>query len=528
VTIRLRVYDPTNTSLLGTVAYPHHIGFSADLRVPGALVFQVDKDNSTDRGLLQPLRVVRVWDDVDGDLEAYVVQDQPAEVITPGMDPTVRYVCRHVRSWLGYDTGGATLWPYGGIGPGSLEQNPRWFGPMGFDFPALVGVPEPTSGGAPTRENWADANAERLVFAERAVYRRELPAGDPSEVGKPSRMWFTSASWTDVRVWLDGAEVPSLNTPVGDRSIRTLDLVYDGEPHVICFDGVGTPPVGFLNSLAWTWGIILTDANDEPNIWNVENRLFTTFNSVTYGGPTPPSLPYWQAWEDYADGDYPGVTVGFVADRAVDEAQARGALAGLTMGFTPTLDSDGLAWTQEFARSFPMQRLGRLFDALGPFGCEVDVTPAGVLEVWQNRGQDRTGTVTIDYPYRLGATGRGVQATRYLAQTEGGFIALTDTAAETAFGVVMEDVVSLGNDLHGHIVADPLAAQLADDAGIRNEVQVDLPDDVVPYRHVWLGDVVNCWSDADHTSAPMRVTAFAGGLADKSPHTEWKAVLEPA
>lgn len=516
------VYDVTNTTKLGTLAKGHSIGWVADLRVPGALVLSVDVAAAADRALLQKLRVIRVR--IDGtDREAYVIQDDPKELVAD--IPVVMYQCRHLLSWLGYGTGGAVLWPYGGLD--GLQQSPRWFGPMGFDFPTVV-APEPTTGGPLTRENWQDPLAERFVFTARAVYRRVL-AATPLREG-PARMWLTSASWTEVRVWFDGAEVPALSTPIGDRSIRMLDVPYDGEEHVICFDCLGSPPAGLSNSLGWTWANLYADDLGEYNDWGqMEGRLFTTFNSATYTGPTAPSPPLWQAWEDYADGGYPGVTVGRVAATGVDEAQVRGLLPTVTYDFDETVDSGSVAWEYEFARSFRPQRLGHLLESLAGFGCEPEMTPAGVLRLHQQRGTDRTATVTISTrSFSLALTGRGHQATRYLTETDGGFGEVVNATVETALGTAMEDYVSLGEDLHPHTIDEAILLQLDEDSSAYDEFEVDLPDDVVPHVDVFLGDLVQCRSDADGALAPARITSLRAQVQRDNSRIQWSAILEPA
>ena len=500
--VRFDVYDVTNTTKLGELAEPHQLGFYADLRAGGTMLFSLDAASAADRALLAHLRIVRV--NIDGtDREAYIVQDKPSEMAPSDERPVVAHMLRHLLSWVGYQQGGAVLWPYGGLT--GLQQSPRWFGPMSFDFPAVV-RPEPTTGGPLTREGWPDPRAERFVFASHAVYRRLL-TGNPALDG-PSRMWFTTAAWTEARVWFDGAELLALSTPVGETSIRTYDLPYDGLDHVVFIDARGTPPAGKDNSLGWTWGLLLDDANGEPNI--LGNRLFTTFNSTTYTGPTAPTVPYWQAWEGYTD--YPGVTVGFVAGTALDEAQARGLLPGVTRDFDNDDDSGGNAWTEVFARAFPMQKVGHLLDALAPFRCEPEMTPAGLLRLHQQRGTDRTATVTVTTGFSLSATGRGPIATRYLYETEGGFGAVTDAAAEAALGVALEDVAQLGEDIDPDTILAALTAQLTLDASTADELQVGLPPGVVPYDDVFLGDTVQCKSDVDGTVADVRITSFTAEL----------------
>lgn len=515
------VYDTTNTTKLGELAEMHTLGFNSDLRVPGTMILSLDAVSTTDRALMQPLRIVRVNDGTN-DLEAYIIQDLPQEVM-PAEDgtPVVNYKLRHLLTWLGYQLGGAVLWPYGGIG--GLEQSPRWFGPMSFDFPATI-EPEPTSDGPLTRSGWPDPRAERLVFNDRAVYRRLL-TGNPSLDG-PSRMWFTCATWTTARVWFDGAELTGLASSYGDGTIHTYDLPYDSQDHVICIDAEGTPPPGRTNSLGWTWALLVDDANGEPNI--LGNRLFTTFNSTTYTGPTPPTVPYWQAWEDYLV--YPGVTVGFVAGVALTEAQAHGLLPGVTWDFDDDFDSDSDAWLRLFARAFRMQKLGHLLDALEPFLCEPEMTPAGLLRLHQVRGTDKTGTITINTAYELGATGRGPRATRYLYETEGGFGQAIDAAAEASLGAAMEDVIQLGEDLHVMSIAEAIEAELAQDAATYSEITVRFPDSVVPYGAgaggVFLGDMVQCVSDVDLTVVDVRLVSFVGELIDDNGTIEWSGIAE--
>ncbi len=517
MTVRLDVYDVTNTAKLGELSKAHGIGWFTDLRDPGTMIFGVDVANAADRALLEHFRVVRV--NIDGtDVEAFVVQDTPAELAVDDERPFVTYQLRHLVTWLGYQQGGAVLWPYGGLT--GRQQSPRWFGPMSFDFPDVV-RPEPTTDGPLTRRGWPDPRAERLVFASKAIYRRLL-TGVPDRDG-PARMWFTTAAWTEARVWFDGAELTALSTPVGETSVRTLDVPYDGEDHVIFIDARGTPPAGHDNSLGWTWANLEQDAAGE---WEeIGDRLFTTFNSATYDGPVPPTAPFWQAWEEWVD--YPGVNVGFVAGAAIDEAQARGLLPGMTRDFDGTNDSDAVPWATTFARAFRMQKLGPLLDSLAPFGCEPEMTPTGVLRLHQARGTDRTATVTVTTPFTLSITGRGPQATRYLYETEGGFGTAESAAAEAALGVKLEDLAELGEDLDPDTIAEALAAQLARDASTYHEVAVDLPSDVEPYDDVFLGDTVLCTSSADGAAAPVRLTSFRATVADANGHVSWAATGEP-
>jgi hypothetical protein len=517
--MRLDVYNATNTTKLGELSAAHDIGFTADLRVPGALVFSVDAASTADRALLKPWRVVRVHRPGTGDLEAYRVQDMPAEVRVADERPYVSYQCRHLLSDLGFQQGGAVLWPQGGLD--GLQQSPRWFGPMGWDHQPDGREAEPTTGGIVQRLDWPEPEpwlTERVVFAERIVMRRELAAA-PSFAG-PSRMVFTTAWWTKATVWLDGVEVAGLRTQVGETITKAVDLVYDGEPHVVCIIAEGEPPATFQNSLAWMWA--QADVDSDGNVeWG--SRIFSSFNSITFDGPTPPTVPYWEAWSDI---DPPGVTCGFVSQTWLDEAKDRGLLTWLTADYDENNDSAINGWSHRFSRAFPLMKGGQLHDQLEAFGAEVHVTPNGTLQLFEERGENRTATVTISTAFALSAAGQGPQATRYLFETDAGISTAAHPTAETEWGIGVEDIASFPNDLGPHDVLDVVAEQLVRDAGFHNEIDVDLPDDLVPYADLGVGDRVRCVADVDGTEATMRVTALMAAVIDTG-HVEWSAFLEP-
>jgi hypothetical protein len=147
------------------------------------------------------------------------------------------------------------------------------------------------------------------------------------------------------------------------------------------------------------------------------------------------------------------------------------------------------------------------------------------------RGTDRTGTVTISVPFGLATTGRGPQSTRLLYETEGGFGKMIDAAAETLWGVAFEDVAQLGEDIDPETAAEALAEQLARDAAVHHEFEIDLPPNIKPYgigagvgdHSVWIGDRIQATSDLDGTVAPVRLTSLAGAVDDDNGEVAWIA-----
>jgi hypothetical protein len=525
--LKLDVYDTDATTYLGTLTEAFHVEGFVDLRIPGTASFNVDIASSGDLDLLlgasrdQTRRWVRFRTGATpgaGDLDfAVIVQDIPADVIDIEPEPgrtltTVAFQCPGALSVLGYREGGAALYPYGGID--GEQQNPRYFGPMSWDFPD-VSRPEPTVGGTLTRAGWPDSRTERFVPDGPSLYRRIL-TGVADRAGNAA-MWMTSASWTEVEVYFDGRRVPELRQAKGSREIVRWFMPYDGEDHLIFFDVKGTPPSGQTHSLGWVWASV-EDEDDEE----LGQRLFSTFHTSSVDSFTAPA---WQAWENYSS--YPGVTVGLVADVWLTEAQDRGLLEFLGSDFDWDDDSDDQAWVKEFSRGFRVQKGGQLVDSLSAFRCEPHVTPEGTLRLFQQRGTDKSVSVTVTSPFSLALAGRGVQATRLIYETDGGFGTAVDAAAEAALGAKLEDVAQFGEDLDPDSVLDAVLEQLAEDAKIENAVDVSLPDDIVPGVDVWVGDTVSCESHLDGTSGPVRLTAFRFEVDNDTGHVDWSAIGEP-
>jgi hypothetical protein len=522
--LTFEVYNPTNTTYLGTLSAMHGIGFDADVRVPGSLVFNVDLASTADIALLSWRNVIRVKDGANW-LEAYVVADSNSDYVSDDEIPTRSYECPHILSWLGYDKGGAVLWPQGGTN--GLQQSPRWFGPQGWDWDEPAGLPEPTTDGPLTRLNWPDVDGERFVFNERAEYRRVL-TGDINTAGVQTAIFFTTAWWTEARFYLDGAEINTLSTPVGDVTIRMFGFMYDGQDHVVYIDAHGDPPTGRTNSLGFVWAkATVPEDSDYTLDFDYQSAMYRSFNTTTFGGSNW-TLPVWRANEDYADGDRWGVTVGLIMKTAVDEAQSRGLLTGMTYNFDQDIDSYGEPWAKLFVRSIGPEKLGSIVDSLAEFDCEPTISAEGLFSIFQLRGADRTATVTIDVPFALSASDRGPVATRYFVETQEGFDQRPGVAIEAALGTAMEEFLSLGDDVALYNIKNVIDIQQGKDSGVESTYEVDVPPDVVPYVDFKLGDRVTTQSTQNPaTKITMRVLQLRCQVDDENGTVSWTTQLEP-
>jgi hypothetical protein len=176
----------------------------------------------------------------------------------------------------------------------------------------------------------------------------------------------------------------------------------------------------------------------------------------------------------------------------------------------------------------PDANVGRLFDELSDWGCDIHVHPTGnTLQVWAERGQDRSATVQVAAPFDLDLSSSGLVATRMLYETAGGMGRAVNSAAEAELGVVMAQYVQFGTSYAPDEIADAVAFQLPRDAQPWREVDVDFPDDVTPYDDCDLGDVVTVVSEVDGTSSPMRITSVGCQVTDDYGPV-WFGTAEPA
>lgn len=294
--MKLDVYDTANSTFLGTLSEVHDVTFVDDLLIPGMARFQVDAASSSDLALLQPRRIVRFRTGPTpgvGDVFAAVVQDRPAELGSdiepePGSSvTTVTFECPGLLSWVGYQAGGAVLYPYGGLE--GRQQNPRVFGWYTADFddsdweqvgPGMVDGKISTAG-------WPDPRAvayRNRNGSERTIYRRSLKGG--AGVAGPARM-YVAANWrTAVEVWLDGEKV--LEKPADETGLFAVDVDYEELDHqlaVVVEGGIGR--------WAFTWvSLVPTDSAARLD-WHQ-----TWFDDSGWSAPTAAGPIHTDGWPD--------------------------------------------------------------------------------------------------------------------------------------------------------------------------------------------------------------------------------------
>lgn len=517
------VYNPAGTTLLGTLAEAHNVSLEiTSSRLSSWLQFTVDLESEDDIALLQPRRVIRVFDG-GIDMGAYFVHDMPAVVAEPDELPGVSYTCLSLESWLGSGrVGGAVVYPFGGVeGKRYVQISGRWdprrFGAFDQDFDDEW-WPNAPAAGPLTTEGWPDDQAEALAFNNRALFRRTIPTGD---VVGPARM-FMVAQW-DVRVTVYRNSEPVLRKNWGETGLFTVDEYYDGLGDVIVIKAEKLPGNHgqVVGRVGWTWIRleVKTDLFGNEN-YRLGTVLRRTFNSADF----PEAESFWLRFNDYDE--IPGVSVGFVLDTLLREAQDRGALPSLTWNFNSQVDSDGEPWVEELTHGWRLgSTVGWVAEQLTEWGCQFRVASDGELIVTQQTGEDLSETVTLDRAEQVSLSGEGVAGTSMLVISPQGVLYEDDKNAVGQVGFV-ETAATFGTATDPWQIRRPARELLARTAWPRDDCEVLLSEaSPQPFEDFLLLDWVS-FPTRDGGVQVGRVVRLFGAQNDEDGTVDWTVQLD--
>jgi len=202
------------------------------------------------------------------------------------------------------------------------------------------------------------------------------------------------------RVWLDGQLIID-NVPDGSwRESYRADVTLGAGTHQIAVEGTNKPlPFGATSPAGVLVSVIETDSGGALST-NVITRTDSSWLALDY----PASVP--------------GMSIGFIWRTLIEEAQARGALPGITLGFTDTLDSNGNAWAIEPDLALDIgTNLLNVAQTFVEQYVDVEVTPTLVLNLYNKGtlGSDLTATINLRAsPAGLVAKGEWRAATAYV------------------------------------------------------------------------------------------------------------------
>lgn len=315
-------------------------------------------------------------------------------------------------------------------------------------------------------------------------------------------------------VYVDGIEVASFTG--SHRWQETFEYVFTLEAGTHCIavvghnlDRPGTNPAGVIVALMGT-------ANGSPDPGNVIIK-------------TDPASGEW-AGQGYQATQ--GMTPGETLRRAIDDAQNRGALSGVSYDFTISGDSDGNAWALAPAINMrPVDTVADLVDRLREHGVDVWMTPDLVVHAAPRRGQDRSGSVFVSLGsevMRDGLSHKGVrpQTTALLVATQAdGWVEKTHANATSV--ARREGGLEVGSVDDADTADSPAQAAFDQEAVELVETTVDhvATGRVTPLEDFGLGDDISVpkrRSPGDHVSA--RVLSVRGSVSAQDAEVQWETV----
>jgi len=540
----LTVYSPDGATSLGTLTEAHHVRINRQSdRLASHLTFTVDLESTADIALLQPRRVIKVTDGAT-DLGGYFVHDMPAVVAEPDELPGIAYTCLSLESWLGGGrVGGAVVYPFGGVAGKETttvlnEYDPRRFGWHQRDYDD-AGWITPNSRGTQSSPDsrlnaladqpagWPDPDAEWLWSREMFDETGEEGMADQPGTAYFRGVWTPGAgvtSGTVVRVWVTAIlnwvlYVNGIPAARHQRRVRgdwrrpyVFDITVGPDPMLFALrvEGGGRPD-DFVDSADGIGAFLMTvmtldefDQEDEV-VFNTSTSNFVCL--------------------DYPE-TVPGVTVGFVLKRLVDEAQARGALPGLSYTFDDDLDSDGTAWSTELTHGWRLgSTVGWVAEQLTEFGCDFHVTSSGVLVVQAQGGTDLSGTVTLDRVEQASLSGQGLEGNAALVVTPGGVDDRVSDLSVASYGRV-ETGAAFGTTDEPRTVEDPVAELLGRTAWPRDDGEVHLSEaSPQPFVDFDLLDWVS-FPARDGGTQVGRVMQIDGVQNDEDGSVDWVITLD--
>lgn len=250
-------------------------------------------------------------------------------------------------------------------------------------WPAAVEVPAPASLAGVLPQGWPGTDA-LWIWNALPDGSNNNPTGDVYfrhvfTLASDKTLAFYMTADDGFEFYLDGELLLSdLRTPYLQLLTRSITTKVIAGNHTIAVRAVNGPGSGVDNPGAFAMTAVELDGNGDP-LTPVEWTSGTGWFCVGY----PPVVP--------------GMTVGLVLTHLVNEAQARGALTGVTLGFDEDLDSDGDPWPDvpDIQLRIGMSYLDVLAQLTEVY-CDVAMDPGSLrLDAWGEKGTASGATFGI-------------------------------------------------------------------------------------------------------------------------------------
>jgi hypothetical protein len=306
------------------------------------------------------------------------------------------------------------------------------------------------------------------------------------------RKQFTLASASDIaifasgdngfRLWLDGEIIleGTEDLYVWQRTYR-INLVLQAGTHQLVAEGTNKPKAdGYSGPGGVLVSVMEIDVTAAPT-----GVVFARTNNT------------WKALDYPAD--VPGMGLGTILRILVEEAQVRGALTGITLGFADLTDSKGAAWSQD--PDIALDIGTSLLDVVETFVeqfIDIEMTPALELRAYNKGtlGDDLTGSVTLEIGTHfedLRSDGQGHLTNSVLARDNTGLLTVKEDAASLAARKRREVYVELAT-----APTEPRAQLISDEI----LVEFAAPSIQVTGKVVKDSGVYTTWGPGDMVTAP--------------------------
>jgi outer membrane protein OmpA-like peptidoglycan-associated protein len=230
-------------------------------------------------------------------------------------------------------------------------------------------------------QRWPDPGALK-IWMDWPIGDRPAPVGDvyaggtfavSPAAGVGTYRVFATAD-DGYEVWIDGDYVLGETTPLIWDETGTTEVILDAGTHTIRMKGTN---LNLPDNVAWMMCSVMETTDGGATLGAVVARTDGGWVGVGY-----PAVP-------------PGFSPGTILRLLLAEAQARGALVGVTLGCTDLADSAGVAWpiTSDVAFQVGSDMLSALKQLCETY-MDVAMDPASMrLDAWVARGT--TTAVTL-------------------------------------------------------------------------------------------------------------------------------------
>lgn len=389
---------------------------------------------------------------------------------------------------------------YPELGPGSNLSGPDRlfnFASPDFDDSAWGSV---TTAAGPAVGGWPDTTSLVVWGPGYPAYVGSTPVGEcyfrktfTVTTEGTYRVFFTADDGGDV--YVDGILVFSEVRAFLWQQTKYVDVFLEAGTHTLGVRGENiTRPDPLINAAWIKLAVYEVLAGGEALAATPVVQTDATWKAVSY--PTNP----------------PGFTPGEVVEILLSEAQARGALSGISLGFTATNDSGGTPWpaTPDITLRVGVDYLSVLRQLAEVF-CSFRLDPVTLeLEAFATLGTDRSATVELEAGVSLSSLahdGSAPVANVVLARyPSGAWYERTSSGSVTSWGR-KEKSLSAGAQSPAQIrrVIDATFGEVADPATHVTAAAEPLPG-IVPWVDYFVGDWISAPGE-DGTPTSYRVRA---------------------